>query len=259
MAVRDALDSLNKTYFENLEEPVRKIYVDMEMLQDFRIGALLTFATVPEEIEYVQHCIPNYNNRFDLETAKYFPVLKKTDQELDERVKEKSRVVSIISPWTRIFHNFLVVLKFLYLRTSEKDKVVAPLTIIVNCADTDYPLDAFDRFANTIQTAYPGATVKLSRHQRYDAGIEVYKTFDMYFLYDHEAFFGVLELVKTLMNEETYKTRTIYTRPYINPKLELDPSEYAKGFASTSATLNLFFDFFYMKGGIDLNTASQES
>ena len=246
MSIQDSLDHLNQTYFDNLEDPVQRIYVDMELLQDFRLGALLGTCDVLPEIDYIQSCVPEYNRRFDMETAKYFPVLKKTDEWLDETMKKMPQTMTVLSPWTSIYNNFMIVLKCLYMKSKSQNLAVTPLTVVVNCSDIQYPMNAFEPFAQIVDTAYPGVTMKLANYLRYEAGVEFYKSFNMLFLYDHEKFFQAKDLADTLMNDETFKTRTIYTRPYINPKMGLDPSEYAKALTSTATTLNLFFDFFYM-------------
>ena len=78
----------------------------------------------------------------------------------------------------------------------------------------------------------------------------------MFFLYDHEKFFGS-NFINNMMNSPNYTTRTIYTTPYINKEMGLDPSEYLKGLTSTGATLNLFFDFYYMPPGINWEPTSK--
>lgn len=250
MSIQDSLDQLSKNYFTDISEDVSSIYIDMEILQDFRIGALLQTVTVPEEIEYIQAQIPEYNSRTDLETASHFPVLNKTDEELLEIMKQNPLRTAAISPWTKIYNNLHVVLKYLYLNSKNKDTVVRPLKIVVNSGDLLYPLALFDKFAKMIKLTYPEVSVKVANYKRYEAEKELYLDTDMFFLYDHEKFFNSPFMME-MMNSPTYKTRTIYTTPYVNKKLGLDPSEYLKSLTSTGATLNLFFDFFYMPAGIE--------
>ena len=93
---------------------VNKIYIDMELLQDFKLGALLSTVTVKEEVEYIMSCLPVYNLKFNNRTAEYFPVLKKTDEELLSIVKNNSIKTALLSPWTKIYNNLNVILKYLY-------------------------------------------------------------------------------------------------------------------------------------------------
>lgn len=250
MSVQDSLNKLSEDYFTNITERVSKIYVDMEILQDLRIGALFQTVTVPEEIEYIQSCIPDYNKRLDLETAKYFPVLNKTDEELDEIIKNNPLRVAIASPWTKIYNNFQIVLRCLRENTLKRDASPAPLMIVVNTGLVPYPLQLFDKFARLVKHTYPGVVIKSSSYPRYEADDDLYLSSDMFFLYDYEKFLNSSFIMKMLDSPE-YKTRTLYTTPYVNKTLGLDPNEYLKGLISTGATLNLFFDFFYMPTGID--------
>ena len=256
MSDQDSLEKLKKAYFTNINNQVSKIYVDMEILQDFKLGALLQTVTVPEEVEYIQACIPEYNKKFDLETASHFPVLKHTDEELLKIMEQHPVKTVMLSPWTKIFTNFHVVLKYLYLSTTTRDEKPTPLSIIINSADVVYPLPLFDKFVKQVEISYPGATVKLSHDTRYEMSQDFYLSFDMFFLYDHEKFFGS-NFINSMMNSPNYTTRTIYTTPYINKEMGLDPSEYLKGLTSTGATLNLFFDFYYMPPGINWEPTSK--
>ena len=258
MSIQDSLDNLSKAYFTDISDDVSTIYVDMEILQDFRIGALLQTVTVPEEIEYIQSQIPEYNARIDLETASHFPVLKKTDEELLQIIQKNPLQTAAISPWTKIYNNFHIVLKYLYLNSKNKDVNVKPLTVLVNSGDMLYPLALFDKFAKAIKTTYPEAIVKVANYKRYEAEADLYLHTDMFFLYDHEKFFNS-SFISGMMNSPTYKTRTIYTTPYVNKKIGLDPSEYLKSLTSTGATLNLFFDFYYMPAGIELTQKGQNN
>ena len=222
----------------------------MEILQDLRIGALLQTVTVQEEIEYIQSCIPEYNQRLDLETAKYFPVLNKTDEELDEIIKKEPVKVAITAPWTKIYNNFQIVLRCLRESTIKRDKNPTPLMIVVNTGLVPYPLPLFDKFARLVKYTYPNVTIKSSAYPRYEADEDLYLSTDMFFLYDYEKFLNSPFIMK-MMDSPVYKTRTLYTTPYVNKTLGLDPNEYLKGLISTGATLNLFFDFFYMPTGIN--------
>lgn len=250
MSIQDSLDSLSKSYFSDIKEKVSAIYIDMEILQDFRLGALLQTATVAEEIEYIQSCIPEYNHKLNLETASYFPVLKKTDEELDKIIKENPLKTAIVSPWTKIYNNLIVVLRSLYMNTKSKDVTPSPLLVVINTASMLYPIQLFDKLAKQIKSVYPDAVVKASSYERYEAEPELYLNTDMFFLYDHEKFFNS-GFIPTMLNEPKYRSRIIYTTPYVNKNVGLDPSEYLKGLTSTGATLNLFFDFYYMPTGVE--------
>ena len=246
------IQTLNKQYFDAINTHISKIYVDMEMLQDFRLGALLSTLTVKEEMAYILSQLEQYNNRFDLNTAKHFPVLHKTDEELDEIIKKESLKIAFISPWTRIYDNFHAVLAFLGINNKHVNDKKELLQVVINCADMEYPIQLFDRLVRSLQQFHGKISFKLSHYPRYQGPLDFYLQFDMFFMYDHEAFLNREEMLDKFTTKDCFMSKIIYTLPLINESLKIDESERVKALASTHSILNLYCDFFYMHGGIDL-------
>jgi len=158
--------------------------------------------------------------------------------------------VAFLSPWTRIYHNFMEVLSFLVVNSKTTNEKRKPLTIVVNCHDIEYPIELFDRFVKNINTVFKGIVFKISNYKRYNGDVEFYNDFDMFFLYDYEAFVNNLKILDSLTTRDRFCDKIIYTLPLINDSLHIDPSEYPKALTSASAILGIFCDFFYMQGGI---------
>lgn len=258
MSLDDTLDRLSENYFSSLSNPVNKIYIDMELLQDFKLGALLSTVTVKEEVEYIMSCLPVYNLKFNNRTAEYFPVLKKTDEELLSIVKNNSIKTALLSPWTKIYNNLNVILKYLYLNSQHIDGNPKQITIVVNCSDMKYPIQMFDLWANTMKETHPKLDIRLIAYPRYTAPVELYEEFDMFFIYDHEKFFNTEGIASAISADQKKEFKIVYSPPYINDSLGLDKSEYPKALASSRSLLNLIVDFFYMPNGVYFNKLSME-
>lgn len=258
MNINDTLDKLSEEYFQNMNSPIDKIYVDMELLQDFKLGALLNTVTVREEIEYIEACLPLYNTKFNNRTAEYFPVLKKTDDELLKFVKEKPVRTALLAPWTRIYDNLNRILKHLYLHFTHMSNQAKSITVVINCADMKYPIRMFDMWATEMKMLHPFIDIKLVGYPRYEAPLDFYSEFDMFFIYDHEKFFNTDGLANAIAPMQNKIFKTVYSPPYINDSLNLDPSEYPKALASSKALMNLIVDFFYMPTGIKLHKQTVE-
>lgn len=258
MSLDNIIDKLSESYFNNIVSPINKIYVDMELLQDFKLGALLSTVTVKEEIEYIESCLPLYNTRFNNRTAEYFPVLKKTDDELMKIVKEQPIKTALLSPWTRIYDNLNKVLKHLYIYYHRMSDNIKTITIVVNCADVKYPIRLFDLWATQMKDLHPFVDIKLVGYPRYTSDLEFYQDFDMFFIYDHETFFNTDGLANALAPGQKRVFKIVYSPPYINDVLKLDPSEYPKALASSRSLLNLLVDFYYMPNGIHLHKPTVE-
>ena len=258
MSLENILEKLSESYFNNLTNPVNKIYVDMELLQDFKLGALLNTVTVKEEIEYIEACLPLYNTKFNNRTAEYFPVLKKTDEELLKFVKEKPVRTALLAPWTRVYDNFNKILKHLYIHMRQVSESIKFITIVVNCTDMMYPIRLFDAWAKEMKVLHPFIDIKLVGYPRYQAPLDFYTDFDMFFIYDHETFFNTPGLAAALSAGQKRIFKTIYSPPFINDKLGLDTSEYPQALASSKALLNLISDFYYMPNGVSLHKPTVE-
>ena len=249
---QETIQSLNKQYFDAIINPINKIYVDMEMLQDLRLGALISTVTVKEELAYIYKQIPRYNERFELKTAEFFPVLHKTDEELDEIVANNPMMIAGMAPWTTNYSNFNAILSFLNISNKTTSTDHAPLTVVVNCADMEYPIELFDQFVKTLCSVHGKVNFKLSHKSRYEEDADFYNQFNMFFMYDHEAFLNNEVLLDSFTTRDTFMSKIVYTLPIVNSDLGIHESEYAKALASTNAMLNLFCDFFYMRGEIEI-------
>ena len=258
MSLDTILEKLSESYFKDLTNPVDKIYVDMELLQDFKLGALLNTVTVKEEVEYIESCLPLYNTKFNNRTAEYFPVLKKADEELLNFAKENSVRTALAAPWTRIYDNLNRILKHLYIRLKQTNDVVKPITVVINCIDITYSIKLFDIWAKEMKKIHPFVEFKLVGYPRYQAPLDFYTGFDMFFIYDHETFFNTEGLAAAISPGQRKVFKTIYSPPYINDKLGLDPSEYPQALASAKALVNLICDFYYMPTGIQLHKPTVE-
>lgn len=252
MDVNKTLDKLSEEYFRNITDPINKIYVDMELLQDFKLGALLSTVTVKEEIEYINEQIPYYNSRFDFSTAKYFPVLNKTDEELNEIIKKNPVKVILLSPWTIVYDNLNKMLSLLYTNDKNVYGKISPITLVVNCHDARYPIKLFDIWAQQMKAVHPFVDIKFVAYPRYGADLDFYSDFDMYFIYDHPTFFNTDKLAEVLTRSQKTSFKKVYSPPFIESRLELDKSEYQKALVSTQTFLNLIVDFYYMPNGIKL-------
>ena len=113
----ELFDDVGKAYFNAEARPITRVYADLEYLQDLRFGALLYGVSVKEEMDYIHSKIEQYNNRYTLETAKYFPVFKKTDADLDKLLQTPVVLdkICFLAPWTSVFFHFVEFLLLLYL------------------------------------------------------------------------------------------------------------------------------------------------
>ena len=74
---RKTIDKANNLIMEQELAPIKKIYVDLNMLADTRLGCLLMLADGDAEtVEYLRQGLEHYNRRYSRETCKYYPKYK---------------------------------------------------------------------------------------------------------------------------------------------------------------------------------------
>lgn len=244
---KKTLDILRKDYFNSIINPVKKIYVDLEMLLDFKMAAILKLVKSKDDMEYVYKMIPEYNMRLDLDTAQHFKRFGKTDEELLASVDDATLG---LAQWTSAGYDFEVILSYIGMNTKATTGKDTKISVVVNCSDVKYPKVMFDNLAGFLMSRHPSFVFSLENSKRYDNTSDYYLDFDMFFLYDHEKFLQNESILDSFTNKGTYMTKSIYTPPVVNKTLGLDESEYSKALVSTSAALNLFCDFYYMRSNI---------
>jgi len=108
-AVKELPPEYDRWKFTEIEDeftPISRIYIDMEMLKDFKLGALLTLIDSEAKYDYVRSQIPYYNHRLDDDTLKYFPKLSIDPELFNQRlIDPKYQVaISVVAPNTTFFY-----------------------------------------------------------------------------------------------------------------------------------------------------------
>lgn len=249
--IEKTLETLRDDYFKTINRPVGSVYVDMEMICDFRLGALLSTFTVAKEMEYLYTRIPAYNERYDLDTAKYFPALKKTDAELDEIIRNCPGKVARVAPWTEILQKFVAAMSLVELSNKNLDPS-ARLSVVINCQDFRYPEDLAKVFRRRMASGFKTMSIEFTNGRRYSQEPGYYAGFDMLFLYDYATFMRDERLVNSFTSNYAYMNKSMYVLPLVDEACQLDRSEYLKALISTKARFDIYTDFYYMTGGIPL-------
>ncbi len=102
----ESLYSTIKQYNNNtMLTAVNTIYVELSVIQDIYLGALLCLLKDESEYNYVLSGLSNYNSRYLLGCAQYFPDLKIEESELQKILEDPEHTLNIIrsSPMTKAF------------------------------------------------------------------------------------------------------------------------------------------------------------
>lgn len=246
------MDALRKEYIDTTNKPVRAVYVDLEMISDLRLGAMFSSFTVKEQMEYVYSRLPDYNSRYDLETASHFPVLKMTDEALEKMVVDDPLKTCSVAPWTSVFEKLTTILSMAEANNKSLSDG-STIQVMINCGLVDYPAELKKRLQIFFQTNHPTFQIGFTHMPRYSQGASYFLQFDMMFLYDYKTFLSNEEIMKTFTSKFNYMGKTLYVLPLVDAGIGLDKSEYLKALVSTRSFLNLYTDLYYMPGSIPVD------
>ena len=250
-------EEVGQNYFNSEMKPVTRVYADLEYLQDLRFGALLRGVTCQREMDYVHAMISRYNNRYDQKTARYFPVLKKTDEELEQMLKtdiEKDRIC-FLAPWTSVYSHLLEVIDLYQQHNKRMLEKVPEMKLVINVSDVDYPIELQNELINTISRLM-GISVEVQQMERYIADVKEYLSYDIMFLYDYGKFVNTFPT--QFVGEGRFTDTRIIAMPYIQPGLGHKPEDYEYVLTSTEKGMDIYCDFSFLRSNITLNIETKE-
>ena len=245
----ELFDDVGKAYFENDTKPVTRVYVDLEYIQDLRFGALLYGLTVKQEMDYIHSRLDQYNNRYDRAVCKYFPVLKKTEEELDTLLRTpivKDRIC-FLAPWTSVYFHLLELITY-FKRHNRRFLESAPrMNLVINVSDIEYPVELKQHLEQMLSKQLD-INVEVHQLQRYTAELAEYLQYDFMMLYDYGQFVNTFPAA--FVGEGKFTDIRIVAQPYIEEGLGHKPEDYEFVLTSTEKGMDIYCDFSFLRSNI---------
>lgn len=127
------IEQVNKAFFDTGDNDVNGIYIDLVCLKDLRMGLMISLCETPEEQEYLQKHLREYNNKPRRTFVKdAYPDFKYTEEELQEKYKSIGDEVFDVSPDTTVMLMIPSLLKVFCQQKDMYDKQ-KQFTITINC------------------------------------------------------------------------------------------------------------------------------
>ena len=252
----DSFRKLQETMFHSEHGIINKIYVDMELLQDIKFGALLTTVSVKEEMEYIYSKLKEYSLRTDLEICKYFPALKLKETDISNILasKDKRYKLAVLSPFTEAYDDFIAILAM----AGKHNKAIGStsnIVVTINIHDIDYPRDVLDAFIVNLRKLVPFVTFVVTTYARYDIPYEAFVSNDLFFLLEMQMLVKEFTPIsREFIQNGSFFGKKICAPPYIDKTLHKNPDEYAKVLVSTEYGLGIYCDFKYISTGLETET-----
>ena len=153
-------DNMAQQHFDELFKPVSNVYLDLDMLWDHRIGALVSMVKTSAEYEYILHKLDAYNDNWDKRISTNFPILDISDEMVDNFIQDpdNSKLISFTSPIKTCYANLPLWLDSIFSHNRKQGKV-NDVTLYIN-SQTFCPHKEFqESVVKALQNMFPNLNV----------------------------------------------------------------------------------------------------
>jgi len=238
--------------FKSDHKPIKRIYIDLEYMQDLRFGALLNMLKVKEEFGYVNHNLSKYNARYDRQLCKYFKALKIDEARIDRVLNRPIAVdkICVTAPFTSIYYHLfqIIIAANNHLKAIEDNP--RPIELTINCSDVSYPKILQEKLCSTLAQQL-AVIPRFIQTKRYSLPDNEYLTYDLLMLVDYGAFFT--QHAAALIGTGRYADTRIVVQPYIEDDIlaKADDPKYLLDY--TEKSLGVYCEFSYLRSEIWLD------
>ena len=165
-----------------------KIYIDMRLLKDYFLSAILSKVTNAKEYQYIISRIPQYNKRLIDDVEMIFPILNVKQGEIDDILSDTNKNVAIYerapsTTYSIAFNHYLLSINN---RCAVNNKDIIP-ELIINTYPIQLPKDVSDSIGQWFVNTYGYKVLIICKHMN-DIDVELIKSTDDIFLYDLHSF-----------------------------------------------------------------------
>lgn len=253
MAISSDLIEKKKKLEQNLSSklisqeigPIHRVYLDLSVLQEIYIGAMLLLARTEKEYMSILSCITVYLSRLDNHICKYFKLDNRTDEDVYRILKDENNASLIFkaSPFTNVWYT----LQDIFIKIIEKNRVLdsqsnTPLEVCINTFPIQYPTNIQNYISNFLKKLN-----KSTKVQFIHTPIEQYEhrsSFDLYFLHDITPLVTTDNSIAIDFYSGRYESKLIFARRVIS--INDTSIDVVKGITDTRNFLNVFTTFSYL-------------
>lgn len=189
--------------FNEISKSITSIYMDIEFVQDFRLGALLQLISSQEEYNYIYSKIEDYSTSMDDNTMKHFPLLKITNEQIDAYLKDPEHwfQISLESPFyvnLTEFTNLLALIVQQNIASKEKKSI----EIFIGSSTMKYPKMSQVSFVNLFIKVFDNLLFHFLPDSLYEFQDRPIDSYDIYLVRSPSKFLGHPSLVKRFSDME---------------------------------------------------------
>ena len=238
-------DSMSEAYMEQEFSPISNIYYDMDLLQDFRLGAVLCSINTELEYEYLVKKLPDYNNRYDNATIKYFSALPDIDDIFMDNYlcdPEHHHVLAAMSPWTALMNDQFSYLKNI-VETNNRCQASQVVTVHLGLGDVGYSEPLRENLSHSFYNISPNIRLEFHDNTIMYLDKRIMDNMDVIMVSDINAFMNAPN-AKAWITEEGFFDKSIMAPKIVTEKITEDVEQVLE---KTLVVLRAYFQFTYIK------------
>ena len=246
--IKDRVAELGRKIFNGECRQIRSVYVDLEAIQDFSIGALLLWSTVnqkPEWIKYIIERLPAYNERHTHDVGSFFPEIGLTTETISKiaRIPDYAKFIGAKSPFTKLADTLVGLLLCSDDMAEIGDNAPKEVHVFVNCCDMIYPNVLKEFFIMELRGKCPRVQVHFLNAQRYELSPDFYRQHDAFIVHDWVQFVLGESKRSSEFFKFKYDAKIFVTHPYKEESKQIPEEIIDSAFSSTEVGMNMFCDF----------------
>lgn len=159
-------DQMSKEVLKPFLAQKEHIFIDSDLLYDYRLGAVLALTSNEEQYMYVVQNLPMYLNARDKLVSKYFPDLNITDELIEQIIRDSKyfTFISAASPATAFIDNIEKVIR-IFNTINESKEVSRPITLTINQRTIDIHPVYKRGLTNRIASVDPSVVVNFTSYK----------------------------------------------------------------------------------------------
>lgn len=248
---RDMCDKWNTEVMKPLLKQKEYMYIDLDVLYDFRLGALLSLMQAgSDDYQYIMDHLDEYLKSPTLECAKFFPKFGFDDDQLDERASDPNfaSVMAAIAPPTRFLGELKMMIRVINTLNASKE-TTNPLKITINVGKRRVHKFLTDNLTKYLLAVDPGITVNFVKFPTWrEVPKDLIEKQDIIVVYDIKDFMTEGSVPQALLvgAHESFAMTTVMAIRQVEKDITgKDAEEATKNFVDL---MNIFFDKFTFIG-----------
>ena len=248
--VSEIIKRHNDREFEEMTKPVQRIYVDIEFLQDFRLGALISLISTETEYQYILSELPKYSMSHGEPITSFFPELGFKEEQVIEYMKDTKNWESLAlnSPYYETIKDMCD----LIIEMTKHNVLMhysKPIDLYIGCTDLLYCIEARRRLAVLLLDYLDKINLTFLPTSLYEFKEVAIDDYDIYMLASANKFINNESLVKKFENMEMTSKTIIGLEEMDTTDAELKDANFTKEDAleATVEFANMFTKFGFAK------------